>query len=149
MAGVEGDVDGNVGMFCGKEVVLGGVGFDVLSSLPSVLAKVLFLHISVASLSFSAVASFTFLPVTLLFWCSPTSTFPFLTCSLMAGVCTTRPASSPPPPSTPTPKSTPTTAPPTTTRRRRPPPTRRGVRPPPDPPTSPSIGLLSRLLFSS
>ena len=47
-----GDVDGNVG----KEVVLGEVGFDVLSSLPSVLTEVLFLRTSVASLSFSAVA---------------------------------------------------------------------------------------------
>ena len=66
MADVGGDVDGNVGLFFGEEVVLGGVGFDVLSSLPSVLTEVLFLRISVASLSFSAVASFTFSPKTLL-----------------------------------------------------------------------------------
>ena len=138
------DVGGSVGLFWGEGEV-GRIGFIVLSSLPSVLTEVLFLRTSVASLSFSAVASFTFSPMTLLFWCSPTSTFPFLTCSLMAGVCTTRPASSHPPPSTPTPKSTPTTAPPTTTRRRRPPPTIREVRPPPEPSPSPSIGLLSRL----
>ena len=68
MAGMGGDVEGIVGLFCGKEVVLGEFGFDVLSSLPSVFTEVLLLLISVASLSFSAVASFTFSPVTLSFW---------------------------------------------------------------------------------
>ena len=49
------DVCGSVGLSWG-EVAVGRIGFNVLSSLPSVLTEVLFLRLSVASLSFSAVA---------------------------------------------------------------------------------------------
>merc|ERR1719500_2464003 len=104
---------------------------------------------SVASLPFSPAAAaapspfLTFSSLTVF----TTSTFPLLTLSLLAGVCT-RGSLSPPPPITPRPTRAPATAPPMTTSRRTRPPTRRGVRPPPEPPPSPSIRFLNLSPFS-